>query len=419
MESIKAILVLDDVSKGVIKTNVSLLSRDLKIINSLDELTEELVIFSNKVVILEGYTQSACCITDVELYKGVFGLEIFFLGADDYWLGIMKNFGNVLKCDISLLDYEAICAVIFNDKALEDEAAKSSLQVIQAAKDVVATTDNSSIEWQLANSLLAISEADNFQNEKLAQLQKRVAHLESNLARVQKDKEILLKGYKEVLDDVQEKNGILKQYEAIFTDDVYHKVKLHDYVNRPLVIYFKEYEDFLFLDELIATLVSVFKLQKRKSVKVIRLFDSRTSRKVLNVPSYYKKLYNQYEMTDVVENDFLCKTGDYRRIFEKLLLNEVGLDVLIIVDSKDYNDTVMSGIPLQFNLCREWEHMDAFKLNTNNTIVNLGVSSEEYALLWENYDVDKMERDEKFLFLSSRPVIQKILEFFRIYEEMI
>ena len=138
---------------------------------------------------------------------------------------------------------------------------------------------------------------------------------------------------------------------------------------------------------------------------------------MLTVPDHYKHLYNDYTMADVFANDYICKSGDYVRILDKILLNEMMLDVLIIVDSKDFNDIILSGMTLQINLCRENSHAVAFGLNPVNTIVNYGAEEKR---VWERYDLSKItDKNEQFVYLSSRPAIQGILELCSTFEESI
>ena len=93
------------------------------------------------------------------------------------------------------------------------------------------------------------------------------------------------------------------------------------------------------------------------------------------------------------------------------------LDVLIIVDSKDFNDTILSGMTLQINLCRENSHAIAFGLNPVNTIVNYGAEEKR---VWERYDLSKItDKNEQFVYLSSRPAIQGILGLCSTFEESI
>lgn len=117
-------------------------------------------------------------------------------------------------------------------------------------------------------------------------------------------------------------------------------------------------------------------------------------------------------MTDIETNDFVCKTGDYVRILDALLLNRMHLDVLIIVDCKDHNDTVLSGTHLIFNACGRKSSLDSLRLSAENTITNDADSK----LHWEEYDTSTLGKHEAFISLSSKPVIGIILQSLHQFE---
>lgn len=419
MENETAIIVLDDTSKKSVKTNISALStRGFKFIESLDEINDESIVETRKVILLEGIMQQPGIMSDLEMYQSLFDLEYYYLGANANNFRVLEGMCSCFKCDISLLDFSTIQAALFKDRALENAEAVDRTEIVEKAKRILQEEkDCTVLEVDLANKVMADLDIQQTLQNKIQKLQKRNSVLETINAKAKADRETLMTGYMQILNEASKEQEMLKQYEAIFTSDVYTKLRLHDYVNRPLVMYFKEYEDFLNLDQLLETLVSAFRLQERKRVKVLRLFDSVTSRKLLTVPTYYTKIYNEYSLADVLSKDFICKTGDYQKILDKLLLNEIGLDVLIIVDSKDYNDIVLSGTPLQINLCREIEHLPVLHLNEVNTLVNTGDSNSKF--YWGRYDTSGMGKEEKFVFLSSRPVIGNLLNLYRLFTEAV
>lgn len=411
-----AILVLDDASRNVIKSNISTIGlTGIQFIDSLDELSDNLVQYSRNVIILEGFFQRPTCLSELKLFKEIYRLNYFYLGSSKYFK-IITKLATCFECDLASLDHQTIIAALYGDSTQEIHNSTDYFDKGYYVDKILAEEDNYPIEAvETANAYKSIENI-----LKSVILEKEVAkeeviNLQNENAKLQSDAERLLKGYRSLIGEAQSLNKTLERYEQIFTNDIYEKVRLADYVNKPLIIYLKEFEDFINLDEFLETLFSVFKLQDRKSTKVLRLFDSATSRKMLTVPEYYTVLTNKYLLSDVIEYDFICKTGDYRKVLDKILMNEVGLNILIIIDSKSLDDVVVSGTAIHLNLCREEEHLSAFGLNKGNTIVNSGdVDSDFY---WGRYNTEGMSNREKMIYLSSRPVIRNVLELSRMFAQ--
>lgn len=124
------------------------------------------------------------------------------------------------------------------------------------------------------------------------------------------------------------------------------------------------------------------------------------------LPSYYKIIHNSFTNSDVVANDFIAKSGNYLEIFDLLLSNKSSLDLLLVIDCKSVQDIVLSGSMIQLPICRNPKYFETFSLLPSMTISG----DPESELYWGDFkELDKIEHDEdKFLFLSSRPVCQKI-----------
>ena len=415
---LSAIVILDTLSRGKINSNISIIgTRGFKLIDSLESLTDDLVSFSNNIIIFEGFFSTPSFLSDLELYKDLYDLQYFFLGSKSTNFYLVKHLGSVYYCDVSNINTEILQAALLKDYSLEDTTCDPLINNTKVATEIYNSSHCTENEHILAETVLALSDSlENVLHKlKSVELQNKKLQLAYNYA--ESNRKALSASLKDLILKALDERKTLKQFESILTKDVYTKIHLSDYAKKPLVIYLKEYEDFLGLDILVKTLFSVLRLQKQKSVKVLRLFDRSNSRKILTVPNYYKVLYNDYTMTDVLSNDFVCKSGDYTRILDKLLLNDMELDVLIVIDSKDYNDTILSENNIRFNLCREMSHAKAFQLNEVDTIVNNAADDTKYC--WEQYDLDGLSPEDKFLYLSSRPVITGILQLLEIVEESV
>ena len=86
------------------------------------------------------------------------------------------------------------------------------------------------------------------------------------------------------------------------------------------------------------------------------------------------------------------------------------------------NDLIFSGSYLQFNLCRTLKHLESYNIKKENTIVNFA-GDEEKGISWDYYPELKTEemkdRERRFLFLSSRPVITRIYALSKFFAESI
>ena len=311
-----------------------------------------------------------------------------------------------------------IQAAVFGDKALESKKESDCFDsIVKCAKEKVLREDTTPEDAMICNAFLSLAQLDGGKDSEINRLREENSVLQNECLRLKKDNKMLLSGYKGLIYSANKLNKTLKEYEVTFTQNIYQKLNLNNYNDKPMIIYLKEYEEILNFEELIETIYNSFKVQQKKSVKVLRLYDNSGNRKISVLPEQYKILSNKYLIREVLANDFVCKSGDYVKILDIILQNKVNLDVLIIVDCKDHNDVVLSGTVLQLNLCRNKEHLEKLGLFKQNTIITGDQKSNPELLCWDHYDVSGMDNNEKFLYLSSRPVIKKILELSYLFEE--
>lgn len=421
MNDLKILLVLDDMSKSVINTDItSLNSYGVFIVSSFSEITDKhLEEFAN-IVILEGLVQKSVGLSDIRLFSKLFKRVFTFLGSDKTIFPLLESYCNCYYCDISKLDYEMVQAAIFNSSTNPKDLSLNKLDFDSIAQSIVKGRDFSKSEvLDLAEHNLAIGQKYKALYDMYSVAVSELEKLRLVNEKLQTENQLLTAGYTEIVEQSHQLNQSLKQYEIILTRDIYNKLDLASYPNKPLIIYFKVFEPIIHLNSLLETLFDTFRLQERKSVKVLKLYDSSNCNSFLSTPSYYTKITNQYQMKDVLIADYICKTGDYTNLLDILLQNRTNLDILIIVDNKYYNDIVLSGSMLQLNICRKPKDLDIFKLNKSNTIINDLDDSLADWLRWGHYDMAGLTDEERFLYLSSRPLIGEILNMSRLFEEMI
>ena len=125
----KVLLLFDDTSKKAVKTSVSVLGTyGIKFIDSLDSISDAAVAYSNKVVILEGYTTEPSFMSDLVLYKELFGLQYFFLGSAKYF-NALGSIASCYECNIVSLNFELLQAAVYRDAS---QAAEDSPNYFEA-----------------------------------------------------------------------------------------------------------------------------------------------------------------------------------------------------------------------------------------------------------------------------------------------
>lgn len=411
----KTVLMLDEYSRANITANVYMLNQnDVKIIVDLAELIDLKYKEPINLIVLEGLLLTRpYVVSTLEVYRNLLPINIFYLGKDEFWLETMKSVAIVSKCDYFKLSWEMIQGVLYQDSSFAEQVfADSVLDTTATAIKLLSKPDTDAETTQMAMYHLNMMEQIEIGRKQIRELSSVVSKLQNQNNILDTQNKSLLDGYKELILESKKLNDTLQQYEIKMTQQFYNKTDLYTYNNRPLVIYLKEYQELVGLDMLIETLVDTLELQRRKSVKVLRLLDNAGAMKLKAVPNYYKVIGNQYEMQDIFVPDFLCKTGDSSRVIQKLLENKTNLDILIVVDCTSWGEVSIVGDTLFFGLCRDSKLLDAYNLSLVNTFVNDKGSD----LFWDPAEPKTDDAQLKFEILSNRECVQKFLKFVDMYE---
>lgn len=411
-----ATLLLDDQSRVRMKTNISDLSLlGLNIISELNEINENVLDKSRTIIILEDAMRKGGFPSEMSLYKEVWDLEYAFITLDEDLFEVMQTHASCYRLDPSLLDYDKVYGILYNDAGARRDLDKGYIEseFVEIAKEMSVSRDNTLKERKLAEAFLSLSSILSTQEKRIKQLHQEKERDSVNLQKAESYSNELESLYFNLLESATAMNRSLRQYEVILTKDIYTKVQLNRYPNRPKILYLKTYEDLIHMNSFIEVLYEMFKLQGRLNVKVLRLYDSSSSREVLALPTQYVLIQNEFVKRDVIVNDFIAKVGGHREILDIILTNHSGLDLLIIVDCKDHSDTAISGQSLQLALCRNEKHLPVYNLDPEMTVVNNSLDSE---LSWDHYpEYNNLSNDDRFLFLSSRPVMQSIFEMEKLF----
>lgn len=413
-------LLLDDISRSRLKVNVTeLLMQDLNIIANLNELKESHLERSRVVIVLEDFVRKPNNFSALKLYKGIFDLEYIYLSTDDVLLKAMSEIAKCYRMDSTQLDYNRIVSVVYEDTVLQERYLTSVNYVSDSVRFAHKASDNSMYPEEVRNLSKNYLALMDILGDKEAQIKAAQEKLEEALlssANSEQYATAIERMYLDLIKSSKELNRSLKQYSSILSKDVYDKIILSKYVNRPHIIYLKEYEELIHLNSLVDTLFGVFRHQAKQSVKVLRLYDSTGSKRALTVPTHYVRLQNTFTRSDVISNDFIVKTGNYKEIFDLILTNHNDLGVLIVVDCKDHGDTILSGTYLHLAMCRNIKHLNNFGLDKESTIVN---NDKDNPMSWDHYsEYSEMKDNDLFLFLSSRKVVQNIYELSKEFSQL-
>jgi hypothetical protein len=91
---------------------------------------------------------------------------------------------------------------------------------------------------------------------------------------------------------------------------------------------------------------------------------------------------------------------------DRILNNKYGLNVLIVVDVKDFDDVIFNGSFLQYNLCSTQKKASILGLPSEYSVLNENV---EGWMSWEDINLAGYSREQAFLKLSSKKIVQKAL----------
>lgn len=377
-------------------TNTSnLADPNINILTDIRKLTDEVIEFSNILIVLEDVLLNSSFLLSLPIYQEIYEFKLIFVSQRDELLSMMEPHGEVYKTNPDLLNYEALKAIHFKDETTYENlifALRNSL------------SEGSSIDSEKEISLLkARVKSLEQDNSKLSQELKDALISKA----VERDSRILIESkYQNLLNSVITNEISLNQVEHILSRDTYEMINLSKYPKCPRILYIKEYQEINFKHSLIRTLLGAVRFTLRKPVKVLMLADSSYSVKAQYVPEYYKRIYSRWSKSDVYGNDYILKIGDYTSILNELLSNVVGLDTLIIVDCNSHSGSVVDNPLLSLALAKNAEITTQLGVPKDIIVTN----NPEDELNWpyfENYK--NLTEETRALFLISRPLIKRFL----------
>ena len=179
-----------------------------------------------------------------------------------------------------------------------------------------------------------------------------------------------------------------------------------EYPDRPIILYFKEFQHIQGMDVLLGVLHFVITVQYRRSCKVVKLLDSSNALQTRFVPNNYIFMQNSYNNRDILENSFIVKRGLYDLFFDMLLLNRSKLHVLIVHDMRGCTSLALNDRLIHASVCcATSEYKEVF------TDVNLLTESKKASkLFWNTSEYSKVPVSERLFKLSAHPTVRALID---------
>lgn len=403
MNDILCSIVLTNSNKDKVNSSIAdLTTFGISIINNIRELNKFNYDLSRRVVILGDVTADE--ISDYTLFKKVLNLDLYYINTSDVQLELMRDISKVFNMSFNNINTNFLVSIFYNDKQLmktfnyefnDEELLEEKLTAMNSSNVDLLLNRYKSLKYKM-NTIIDSKKLLEEQTEKIG----------SNLLSTYKNNESLTRELSRLISQYSDHYNSLKDYKILFTEDVYDTVNLTEFKKTPKIIYIKEYTELVHLNSFLTVLMNIIKLQKRSSVKLLRLYDSSDINRIKLLEESHLVVNGYFNDSKVINSDLILSYGGYRRLIETII--QTPLDYLIILDCKKFDNVVVLGDVLRLNTCRNPKDLDTFKLSNYNTITN----NSNRTLSWNTYEnYNKFKQDiDRFNYLSGRPIFKKIFE---------
>lgn len=407
----QAFLLVDDESRVHLDFDITELKKvEIEIISDLKELLK-LEYKEEPIILLDSFVASRTGISELILFRELLGFQYIFISSNKILLKQMARYSKTFSFDTVKISCSMLLAALHDDpeacECFHVEAEDRFQKIASIILDNPGIVDETAKE--MAKSLLCLSVYNKTLYSQVVTLEERLSTAE----KLDQSKNSQLKHLSSIVDSMLRQtvqvNDALEQYSFLCQKDVYKKVSIAKYKNKPKILYFKEYGEFLHLESFLHTLAETLKRQYDCPTKVLWVMDKNNPLRQKYIPSYYTIFSEGVFHKPVVHmSDYMCTTGGYEEIINVLCENQSSIGCLVVVDSKLIDDTILPVSDLvRFDLCRSISKINAYGLYDLRTIVN---NEADRDLAWNHYtNLKRLNEEEQFLFLSNRTVISKCI----------
>ena len=396
MES--CVVILDNVTRTLAKSiSYFELSNYAYVLNDIDELNE--IHKDMNVIIFESLLLTKASIPMLRDLRYRLGVNLILLYSDDELGHLGGSVCITKKCDYCVIDVNLIYSVIMHDDIVFEAYKNVGNALMSFPKFAASIKDEDSSSFKLLYQSLLDStlQLDLITTERL-RLQNLCSGYEATFEKIRKGVDSLQKYYDSI-------NIRAAEYETRLTAD-YDKVVGGEYPERPIILYFKEFQHIQGMDILLNILHFVITVQYKHSCKVIKLLDSSNAMQARFIPDNYVFMQNTYNNRDIMENSFILKRGSYDLLFDTLLLNRSKLHILIVHDMRGCTSLALDDELIHSSVCcATSEYKDIFD-GVNLLTENKKASK----LYWNTSEYARMPVNERLFRLSAHPTITALIE---------
>lgn len=333
----KVCVLIDKFTKSVISNiSYSSLSKKSTVITDIREINAALQGY--KLIIFEPAFLTVITPDIVLEFKRQFNIRFIGIYINDEMACIFQNDVEMIKANYKELDWNLIYGIVQSDNAVLEpyQQITENIDAYSSFKSRI-PEDVSEYFERFKNSYLSLYD------KYLAQLDLN-KELRENISVHSAIGKRSINGIKELKKLVDNLNIKLHSYEALLCES--YDVTLQGfYPDRPNIIYIKCISHVAGIDIFLNVLFSVLTTQYRMSCKVVKLVDSDCARVIRYIPNSYIPVTDSYNLSEILENDFVVKLGAFKIALDTLLLNKSNLDFLIIHDMRSsFNDAIDSSL---------------------------------------------------------------------------